>query len=429
MTQPPTFPEITPPGPATTAIRAVPTSRREVLRYGIGFVALAFLWVSGFITISAVVLPQRLNELDVDNPAATLGAVNAFGSVCALVANLFFGNMSDRTRTRFGRRAPWILTGAIGAGASLMLISVLTSPAAIILAFCTFQVTVSMLLAPAVAVLSDRIPQDARGTISAFYGGGITVGIPLGSLFGSFFLENTLAGFIFGGSFVVISGAVALAIWPREPSTKDLPRSSETLRQVMQSFRPPRKAPDFYWAFGQRFFMLVSVQMVLAYQLYIVQQHVGLNARDTATTIATMSIITLVVSVIGAVLSGPISDRIKRRKLPVVISSLLFVIGIAMPWISPTTTGMYLFAGIAGLGYGIYNSVDQALLVDVLPDPERAGKDLGILNLSTTAGQTLGPVITSTLVTATGSYLLVFPVAIVSALVGLIFVSRIKSVR
>lgn len=429
MTRPPTFSDLTPPGPATTAIRSLPTTRRQIIRYGVGFVVLAFLWVSGFMAIAAVVLPQRLNELSVDNPAGTLSAVNAFGSVCALVANFVFGNLSDRTRTRFGRRAPWILTGSIAAGASLISIGILTSPAAIIIAFCMFQITVSMLLAPAVAVLADRIPPNIRGTMSAFYGGGITVGLPLGSLFGSFFLSNTFAGFIFGGSFVIISGIVALLVWPREPSSKDLPRSTQSLREVLRSFRPPRNAADFYWAFGQRFFMLVSVQMVLAYQLYIVQDYVNLNAAETAATIAIMSTITLVVSIIGAVLSEPISDLIKRRKLPVIIASLLFVIGIAMPWISPTVTGMFLFAGIAGLGYGIYNSVDQALLVDVLPNPEEAGKDLGILNLSTTAGQTLGPVVTSAIVTATGSYLLVFPVAILSALAGLLFVSRIKTVR
>ncbi|RDX26361.1 transporter, partial [Bifidobacterium breve] len=44
---------------------------------------------------------------------------------------------------------------------------------------------------------------------------------------------------------------------------------------------------------------------------------------------------------------------------------------------------MYLYAGIAGFGYGVYSAIDQALNVDVLPNKEEAGKDLGILNLAT----------------------------------------------
>lgn len=59
--------------------------------------------------------------------------------------------------------------------------------------------------------------------------------------------------------------------------------------------------------------------------------------------------------------------------------------------------GMYGFALLAGLGYGIYSSVDQALNVDVLPSKEEAGKDLGILNIANTIGQILGPIVTSSI--------------------------------
>ncbi|MDK7091118.1 transporter [Bifidobacterium breve] len=85
------------------------------------------------------------------------------------------------------------------------------------------------------------------------------------------------------------------------------------------------------------------------------------------------------------------------------IASLLFAIGTAMPWIMPSVTGMYLYAGIAGLGYGVYSAIDQALNVDVLPNKEEAGKNLGILNLATTLGQAVGPTITSTVKTSTGA--------------------------
>ena len=108
-----------------------------------------------------------------------------------------------------------------------------------------------------------------------------------------------------------------------------------------------------------------------------------------------MSIITMVVSLTASLISGPISDKMHTRKVPVIIASLLFAIGTAMPWIMPSVTGMYLYAGIAGFGYGVYSAIDQALNVDVLPNKEEAGKGLGILNLATTLGQAVGPTITS----------------------------------
>lgn len=94
----------------------------------------------------------------------------------------------------------------------------------------------------------------------------------------------------------------------------------------------------------------------------------------------------------------------------------------------PTALGMMLYAGIGGVGYGIYIAVDQALNVDVLPSADEAGKDLGILNLANTVGQVLAPVATGAIVVATGSYAQIFPVAIVSVLIGAVVIMLIKKV-
>ena len=130
--------------------------------------------------------------------------------------------------------------------------------------------------------------------------------------------------------------------------------------------------------------MIMSYQMINVYQLYIIQNYIGQSVKESAVTVSVVSMIMMVMSLVGSFISGPVSDLIGRRKVPVVVASVLFAIGIAMPWLIPSTLGMYLFAGIAGLGYAVYSAVDQALLVDVLPNKEEAGKDLGILNMGTT---------------------------------------------
>ena len=90
---------------------------------------------------------------------------------------------------------------------------------------------------------------------------------------------------------------------------------------------------------------------------------------------------------------------------------------------------MLLFAGIAGLGYGMYMAVDQALNIDVLPNKEDAGKDLGFLNVASCAGQAVGAGITSIIVTVTHGYVMVFPVAIIITLIAAISVWKIRSVQ
>ena len=101
---------------------------------------------------------------------------------------------------------------------------------------------------------------------------------------------------------------------------------------------------------------------------------------------------------------------------------------------------MYLFAAVAGLGYGTYNAIDQALNVAVLPNPDEAGKDLGILNLANTLSTVIGTAMTSLIVvivkavmgvtqTPPVAYSVVFVVAIVIVLFAAVLIMRIKHVK
>ena len=59
--------------------------------------------------------------------------------------------------------------------------------------------------------------------------------------------------------------------------------------------------------------MLLSYQMISVYQLYIVEDYVHQTKTAAAGTIATMSIITMVVSLSASLISGPISDKMHTR--------------------------------------------------------------------------------------------------------------------
>ena len=119
-------------------------------------------------------------------------------------------------------------------------------------------------------------------------------------------------------------------------------RTKMTLKDLAVSFHFPKfsTSRDFYKAFGCRVCMLLSYQMISVYQLYIVEDYVHQTKTEAAGTIATMSIITMVVSLTASLISGPISDKMHTHKVPVIIASLLFAIGTAMPWIMPTVTGV-----------------------------------------------------------------------------------------
>lgn len=405
-------------------------SKGNRIRFSLSFFVFALLWMGGLAIVSAVLLPQHLKDLVGPNAStAIFGVLNAATAIASLISNLLFGNLSDRTRSVFGRRTPWVVGGGLVGGLSLFLIGVLSNAWAIGIMYCICMFGLNMMIAPVIATLSDRVPDDMRATMSAFMSAGTTIGTSMGTLIGARFITIQLPGFIIAGVLMGIAGICTVIVWPTEKSSKDMPPVKGGFGELIASFRPPVKgARDFWLAFVGRTLLIFSYYMILNYQLYILESFIGQSKTSAAATISVMSVITMVVGLVGSIASGAISDFIGRRKLPVIVASVLLIIGYLLPWIMKSPSSMMLFAGFAGLGYAVYGAVDQALNVDVLPSKEEAGKDLGILNIATTLGQMAGPIVTSILVVS-GGYNLVFPTAIAFAFIACIFIQLIRATK
>lgn len=400
------------------------------VRFSIAFFICSLFWMSALGIVGSVLFPQHLKDIVGGTHATTIfGIINSVNAVVSLVANLVFGNLSDRTRSRYGRRTPWIIGGGIFGGITLFFTGISNNIWLMSLMYALCMIGVNAIVAPIMATFSDRIPSNARATMSAFSSAGVTVGNALGTLIGAHFIAIQIPGFIASGVLMGIAGIAAVIIWPSEKSSKDLPPVKGGLKEFLLSFRPPLKgARDFWLAFAGRTLLIFSYYMILNYQLYILEIYIGEGKEAAAATISTMSVITMIVGLVGSLISGTISDKVGRRKVPVIIASFLLALGYFLPWMLHSPLSMLLFAGFAGLGYAVYGAVDQALNVDVLPNKQAAGKDLGIINMATTLGQTTGPLITSALVALSG-YKLVFPVAIVFAIVACIFIQLIRCTK
>lgn len=411
-----------------------PMPKTETWRFMIGFIIFGVMWMMSGTIGSNVLFPERFNGLGIGQPEAILASMNSVGSVFALVSNLVFGALSDHCHSRFGKRTPFIVVGGFICGAAFWSTSVATTLPMIVASWCVLQIGLNCMLAPAVAVLSDRIPLNKRGTLSAFYGGGATAGQSVGTIIGTQFLSNPVPGFVIGTVSWLLTGILAIIIWPREKSAAlaDGEKKKEELNLVslLKMFVPPTKnCRNFYLALVGRLLLIFGYFCVNGYQLYILEKYIGLPVAEAGAVLSSMSVVIMVVSLISSLTSGAISDKIGARKPIIAVATLLIAVGIAAPWILKSVMGMYGFALLSGLGYGIYSSVDQALNVDVLPSKEEAGKDLGILNIANTIGQILGPIVTSSIVVATGSYFMAFPVAIVLVVVGFVFIALIKGVK
>ncbi len=134
----------------------------------------------------------------------------------------------------------------------------------------------------------------------------------------------------------------------------------------------------------------------------------------------------------AALAAGWLSDRIARRKPLVFAGSFIMALAVAAPLLAPNIEGMLLYAGLIGLGYGAFMSVDLALMTQVLPESlgESTGRDLGILTTAINIPQILSPVFAAWLLSISGhDYRSLFIASAAFIVAGSLFVLPIRSVR
>ncbi len=117
----------------------------------------------------------------------------------------------------------------------------------------------------------------------------------------------------------------------------------------------------------------------------------------------------------------------QRRRL-VVISGIVMAVPASMLALWPTWPVVVAAAAVLGLGFGVYLSVDQALITQVLPAADGHGRDLGVISVASSAGQALAPAIAAPVVTYLGGYPVLYFCVAVIVLLGSAAVSRIRSV-
>ena len=71
--------------------------------------------------VPGILLPQQITLLFGEaDKVANLTIVATIGAFAAMIAQPIAGQISDRTRSRFGRRAPWMILGALAGGLALV---------------------------------------------------------------------------------------------------------------------------------------------------------------------------------------------------------------------------------------------------------------------------------------------------------------------
>ncbi len=382
--------------------------------------------------VGTILLPQQIENLDRAHKVTALGVVAGVSAAVALIFNPVGGSLSDRTRSRFGRRAPWLIAAPIGLLGALAFLGRAATVILVLLGWCLAQAVANLYQAPLTAVIPDRVPRARRGAASAVTGVASVVGGVAGVGIASQFTGHLLFGYITLGVLLAVTAVLFVTVTADRPSAQ-MPRRERDPRRPgprLADFMSALRHRDFALVFASRAASILGYFLVIGYELYILTNYIrppaGMKPAQGVTLLAAIS---AVGALLAAAVSGPLSDRLGRRKPFVFASSAVAGAGCIVPVISPTFRTVEIFAGFAGVAFGTYLSVDAALVTLVLPRSEDAARDLGVLNIASAGPQVLAPLLALLIINHLGGYPMLFIAGGCCGIVGAVAVMGVRSVR
>jgi MFS family permease len=374
--------------------------------------------------VLAVLLPQRIAAIDPTGKVAALALVTSLSFAVTAVSQPLIGALSDRTRSRFGRRIPWMLGGAIAGGAAIGLMGGAGSVLALAVLWSIGQFAFNGTDVAASAYIVDIVTRRRRGMVAGLLGiAGITGGAS-GAVTASALTDNpALVYGTLAGAVIVAVVVFALLVRDRQSPGEPMPwRVGTFLRGFLVD---PRRHPAFAWIFVWRLCFALAAGALQGYLLYIFTDYLQVGNAEAARLVGAATAVGAAFVLISVVVGGWLSDRLGRRKPFLLFASAVIVVGAIGPLAAPSVVAVFVLAAAMGVGLGLAISCGTALAAEAIPEPERhAARGLGLFNIATNVGQTLAPLVAAALISVSG-YPALFAIAATLMLVAAVLAMHI----
>lgn len=395
-------------------------------------------------SLESAVFGHKVLRILPNNPNTLLGFSTFAGSGLAIFLGPLIGALSDRTRSRFGRRRPFIAAGVITFLAAFAIVARSAGVAAFVAGVLLFRAADSLVYTNWAALYPDRVPAVQRGRGAGFKAMVDIVGVILGrftagellALFPILGHQAVWAAVAVPSAGLVLAWIVTLLALRGLPSDRlptDQPALWESLRSVFKI--DGRVHPGFRWWFVNRALYWTGFIIIYQFFLLFIIDVIGLSEPDAQRFLARLAVVAGTAVLATAMPAGMLADRIGRRPLVILGCGLASLASILIVLLREPAYFLGA-AALLGVGAGIFVSSDFALLTDLVPGGA-AGRYLGLANIASAGGAAAARFLGGALVdplnrvsgTSTVGYLSLYSLAALLLILSLAAATRLPTVK
>ena len=345
--------------------------------------------------------------------AFVTGLLLTLDNVAGLFLTPLVGMISDGTRTRWGRRKPWIVLATPVAIIAFMLIPFLALrvPAELngqtqaltpyfvpfFLSLVFMMLPLAIIEAPSLTIVFDISPSKHRTTVNAIACVAGSVASVVGAIMMSILFDiSPVMPFVVGGllTLVIIIFTMFFVKEPEqvyeegdEVSTKV---SMFNLKTVFQALRALKG--DYL-----KSLILILISMFVSYvafgqiQSFLTSYNVSILKMDPAT--ASMVYAVAGGSFLLGAAPAALLPRKLKRKGTVLIGLLVYAVISLVVYFVTSVSLIWIFVGIAAFFWSFVNINMDVMLLDSAPDDTLLGTYNGLMVFAKTAGFIIGPLV------------------------------------
>ncbi|MCH5172158.1 MAG: MFS transporter [Erysipelotrichales bacterium] len=375
-----------------------------------------------------------------------VGIIMAMDNVLALFLLPLFGSLSDKTRSKLGKRTPFIIVGTV---VSLIIFPfipffyAINSLAGVIVSMGLILVFMQMFRNPAVSLMPDVTPKPLRGTANGIinfvgYIGAIFAGAL--QMIGIFTIKGApnpmflIIPFAFTSVLMILSLIILILKVKENKIAKEMKEEME-LGEMLAETEAATKYDHRLTKQDKINLILLIISIFLWFMSFNAVETFWSTYGTKVMNVGSNSIATIVLTIVSMITfipGGKLANKIGRKwSIVIGLACMVFALGgCYIISLTPLKTVLQIyiaFFAIAGIGWALINLSSYPMVVE-MSDSSNVGKYTGLYYTSSMFAQSITPICVGLLMDFLG-YESLFMYSTIFMILALIVFIFIKNVR